>query len=318
MSSRNKYNTPEKRYIRDRWLKYSKQRAKANNVEFIKYLTLPGRDCYDIIHLSEIIKKKEVGYDKDYLTFVEKDIEYYTDIRNKLPRANNYKGSFEDFVENARQGIDGINGDDNTVNYYTFFPYDVVNLDFTWSPFRHGDSCTSPQMQSIKTLFELQSIHHSPFSLFLTFSATEKFDDNEGKKAVNEALVTISNNPKHLDFKKLLVKHGYKEGEPYYDITEYHKFLLVGVPMIIINYGYIHNFDISCINRFTYIGTGNTTRMISMIFDCKHLSTDSYNGMIIETINNKLRPFQLQGIFNHYEDINELFKRNKELKLKYF
>ena len=314
MTKHNKYDTPEKRFIRDEWLDASKKRLEINKTDFIKYLTLPGRECYDIIHMNGLLKKTEVGYDKDYLTFVEKEIEYITDIRNKLPRANYYQGTIEFFFNDALDGAEGKDSENKRLMYYNLFPFDVINLDFTKSPFKHGEKKTSPQMKAIHKLFELQKIRKHSFTLFLTFSGIKKADDNLGRIAVNNAIVKTSNEPQNKDFKKILDK---KSSSPYYDNLKYKKFLLIGVPVIIINYGCLHHFNVKCTKRYTYIGSGNNAVMISMIFDCEFLSSNAYNGNLFNEITNKIRPKRLKEIFNHYEDINELFKRDKELKSKY-
>ncbi|MFW9879036.1 MAG: hypothetical protein ACFFG0_38645, partial [Candidatus Thorarchaeota archaeon] len=161
MSNHDPFNTPEKRYVRDQWFNAARVIKKNNNVAFINYCTFPGRNCHDVIRLKSLLKTKEIGktfYDEKSLTFFEKDIELITEIRNKLPGARFFNGFFEDFVKAAWEGRNIRPGQNSTeINPFDYFPYDVINLDYTGPGFKHNGKKTSSEMSSIYSLFEIQA-----------------------------------------------------------------------------------------------------------------------------------------------------------------
>jgi len=323
MTSEDPFNTPEKKYKRDSWFTFAQQRKTKNTVQNINYLTFPGINCHDIIKLKSLLKTTPIGYDKESLTFIEKGLEAITDIRDKLPGARFYPGFFEDFVKDAWDGR-AIQRPPSVelTNYFEFFPYDVINLDFTGSAFYHEDRPVSPQMAAINTLFELQSLKHKSFTLFLTFSGVRWKDDDRGRDEVNNAIHICLDNEENSQFKTKF-NEIYRGGSPYYSVPEnnhraltYKDFLLVGIPIIIINYGFSKNFNVSCKKRFCYKGEGNRAIMVSFIFDCEFVDTSSYDdGSISHLIT--LKPIKLGEIFDHKEDINQLFLDNPELKNRY-
>lgn len=310
------FNTPEKAYMRDRWYHWAERRRSTNSVGFINYCTFPGLNCHDVIKLKPLLKITKTGYDKDSLTFFEKDIEIITDIRDKLPGAWHYLGHFEDFVQAASEGQNIRPDPESTeVNPFTLFPYDVVNLDYTGPGFKHKGKKTSAEMASIYTLFEIQSFKHKSFTLFLTFPAINRGDDDQGKNALNQCI--INNMRQHDDFRHSFEGRYRGIDSPYYSTERrralsYKEFLLISVPLIIINYGFQNRFDTICRERYSYIGEGNDALMVSFIFDCNYIGTNTYHAEI-----NRLQPTRVVSIFNHYQNINEYFEANPDIRQRY-
>jgi hypothetical protein len=316
------FDTPEKRYVRNHWLQAATKRKKSNNVEHINYLTLPGKNRHDVLLLKDIIKETKTGYDKDSLTFIEKDIGTYVDIRNKLPGAIDFRCTFERFIERALDSKRILPTDSEKYDPLKCFPYDVVNLDFTGSVFNHGNKEISPQMKAIHGLFEIQSFRRRSFTLFLTSTGIKKADDDPGRIAVNNAIEETFNDPNFKEFKETFDNRFPNVMPPYNymhinnQLLKYKDFLLIGVPLIIINYGFSNKFDTKCVNRFFYVGEGNTALMLSFIFECEYISSFDYGGRSRQTIIND-QPQRLCGIFDHLVDIKTLFKENPLIKTKY-
>ena len=321
MTTEDIFNTPEKKYKRKHWLQAAEDRKQKNNVDFINYCTLPGKNCHDVFLLKHLLKTTKTGFRKESLTFFEKDTETIVDIWNNLPGARHYTGYFEIFIQAALDGINLIDNHSEEIDPLSFFPYDVINLDFTTSAFKHGGQDVSPQMSAIYQLFEIQSFKHKAFTLFLTFAGIRGSDDESGRCEVNSAIVNIIESPTNSEFKSKFETFNPGVTPPYYSggghrALAYKDFLLVGIPLIIINYGFSKNFDVKCTKRFSYVGTGNKALMVSFIFDCEYFGSSRYGGETIET-SLALQPQRLCEIFNHYEDINELFEDHPEIKEEY-
>jgi len=306
------FDTPQKKYVRTYWLKASEKRKEMNGVEFINYCTFPGRNCHDVILLDPLLKKNKTGYLPETLTFFEKDIEVITDIRNNLPGARYYCGYFEEFVQ-ATVDNRQITPDQESegVNPLKYFPYDVINLDYTGPGFKHEGKKTSNEMRAIYQVFEIQGFKHKSFTLFLTFPAVKRWDDSTGREELNKSIIDSLSNPDNVSFKSKFYELYPKVTPPYYsNETKRHKalgyrdFLLISIPIVIINFGFRNNFDVKCRKRFYYIGEGNETLMVSFIFDCDYLASDAYNGTP-DTKIKRLRPIRLREIFNQKTDVNK-------------
>lgn len=323
MSAYDPYDNPEKRYIRKQWFIAATERKKKNKVPFINYCTLPGKNCHDVMLLKPLLNVTKTGFDPNSLTFFENNTETVVDIWNKLPNARHYVGNVEDFIGAAMEGkkllLESEVTDLDEITPFDFFPYDVVNLDFTKSAFKHGDRTVSPQMDAIYKLFEIQKFKHRSFTLFLTFTGFKGADDEKGMVEVNNAIDYSLQNPLNKQFKTEFEHHYLYTTPPYYPTDksrnwDYKHFVCLGIPLIVINYGFSNNFDVLCKRRYSYIGRGNKALMVSFIFDCEYLGSAGYSST--QTTLNSL-PIRLCEIFSHYEDINKLFAENPEIEKEY-
>lgn len=303
------YNTPEKWYVRDKWVYYASKRKEKNQRDFIRLLTLTSTKCYDIDFFKNknLLLTTDTGYAAESLTFCEYTPERFVLIHNRLPGARGFNGKLEDFVK--------AGSTDLTRRAERWFPYDVINLDFTKPGFRHREKKTSIMMDTISKIFVIQGFKEQAFSLFLTIPAirSRSGNDTTGIEQLNECL---SNNlgGDYPDFRnKFLVKY------PNAQIRPYHEFLLVVVPKLIIKYGQSKIFDVQCRERCTYINRGARTTMVTFIFDCEYIGLQNgyggnnpanilasqYQGRIIEIIE------------EDYQDINERFRQDAHLEEKY-
>ncbi|MCK4326306.1 hypothetical protein KAW55_06075, partial [bacterium] len=190
------YNTPEKWFIRERWLKLALDRKNKNKRKFIRLLTLTSIKAYDIIFLCDngLFQTTDTGYSSESITFCEKRPERYTRIYNTLPGARAYQGTFEEFV-----GAGDIGFTDRAKKW---FPFDVINLDFSGPAFKHHGKNTSKVMEAISKMFMIQSFKKQSFSLFLSIPAVRKWDDDIGRQQLLRCLNTNLKSKETTKFKE--------------------------------------------------------------------------------------------------------------------
>jgi hypothetical protein len=301
------YNTPEKWFIRELWAKFALNRKKKNKKQYIRLLTLTSIKAYDIILLCEkgLIQTTETGYSPESVAFCERDPERYTRIYNTLPGAKAYQGTFEDFV-----GAGDIGYTDRARKW---FPFDVVNLDFSCPMFKHRGRKTSRLIEAILKMFMIQSFKKQSFSLFLSVPAVKKWDDEEGRKQLSDCLKVNLRGKETTKFREVFKQKYPKK------IDGYYKFLLVAVPKLIIKYGQSQTFDVDCLGRYTYIGETARTKMVSFMFDCEYQGLpDGYGGENPTSILAKVYPERvLKIIEKDYVDINKEFDEQPDVKKKY-
>ncbi len=297
------YNTPEKWFVREKWAYFASNRKSKNKRKFIRLLTLTSTKAYDIALFSkkELIQTTETGYSPESVAFCERDHERYTRIHNTLPGARAYLGTFEEFV-----GAGGIGFTDRARKW---FPFDVINLDFSGPLFKHQERNTSKVMDAILKMFMAQDFMKQSFTLFLSLPAVRKWDDDVGRKQLLDCLSINLTSQETTKFKDIFEqKYSSKE------INSYYEFLLVTVPKLIIKYGQSKNFDVDCLERYTYIGA--KTKMVSFIFDCEYRGLpNGYGGENPASVLAKVYPERvLKIIAQDYIDINKVFKEKIEIK----
>ena len=301
------YNTSEKWFVREKWAHYALIRKDRNKRKFIRLLTLTSIKAYDIIFLSKkgLIHTTDTGYSPESVAFCEKNPERYTRIYNCLPGARGYQGTFEEFVGAGNIGF--------TDRAKKWFPFDVINLDFSGPMFRHEDSNTSKVMDALLKMFMIQEFTKQSFTLFLSVPAVKKWDDETGRKQLSDCLSVNLTSKETIKFKE-----AFEQRHPSEQINSYYQFLLVTVPKIIIKYGQSKNFDVDCLDRFTYIGENAQTRMVSFIFDCEYKGLpDGYGGENPASVLAKVYPDRvLKTITQNYIDINRVFEEQSEIKKK--
>lgn len=301
------YNTPEKWYVRDKWAKYALKRKEKNKREFIRLLTLTSTKCYDVEFFRDngLLQMTGTGYAPESVTFCECNHERYVLIRNKLPGARDFFGELEYFVGSGTPSF--------TVRAQKWFPYDVVNLDFTKPGFKHKGKKTSAMADTISKILIIQGFKKQSFSLFLTLPAIKSGNDVSGIKELNNCLTS------NLEGKYSEFEDNFFRKYPQAKFPSYREFLLVVVPKLIIRYGQSENFDVQCQERCTYIGKGAKAVMITFIFDCEYVGLpDGYGGANPADILAEKYPKRiLEIIKREYEDINKKFVQDKQLEEKY-
>jgi hypothetical protein len=301
------YNTPEKWYIRDKWAKYALERKKKNGINFVRLLTLSSTKCYDVEFFKDkgLLLTTETGYAPESVTFCEYNYERYVLIRNRLPGARDFCGELEYFV--------GVGSPGFTKRAQKWFPYDVINLDFTKPGFKQKGKKTSVMMDTISKIFMIQKFKKQSFTLFLTLPAIKRADDTTGMVQLESCLKS------NLGGKYSEFENNFLGKYPKAKFPNYREFLLVVVPKLIIRYGQNESFDIQCQERCTYIGKGARAVMITFIFDCEYVGLpDGYGGANPADILAKQYPKRILGIIKRdHEDINKSFTQNHRLKDKY-
>jgi len=301
------YNSPEKWHVRTKWVYYASKRKERAGKKYINLLTLTSTRCYDIklFQREGLIQTTDTGYLPHSLTFCEYNPERYAKIRNLLPGARDWRRNIENLVEAGNSHISD--------RAQKWFPYDVINLDFTKPGFKQKEEKTSKTIQTISKIFLIQRLKNHSFTLFITLPAIEQGNDLTGKTELDKCL-NSNLDGSYPDFEgKFLGKY------PKETFPSYCEFLLVVVPKLIIKYGQSENFDTSCLERCCYINEGARTLMVSFMFDCELIGLqDGYGSKNPAEVLAKLYEPRIVGILeNEFEDINARFKKEPELREYY-
>ncbi|MHC3129886.1 MAG: hypothetical protein IBV52_07420 [Candidatus Bathyarchaeota archaeon] len=284
------YNTNEKWYIRRKWLKYCEDRIAKSNRDHMKLLTLTCTKTYDIQLFLEhgLILKTEIGFDSNCLAFCEIDNHRFALIQNKLPGARYFNGSFENLVGAGRVNC--------ASRKEIWFPFDVVNLDIKGCIL----SEKARVLDAISKLFIIQRLKGQSFTLFLTICSIEEGDFTEKIMDIQKFL---NNNLKNRElFEKFFEKY------PTGIIPEYYQFQAETIPKRIVEIGFFERFDVSCAEKLTYIGETNTTRMISLVFECEFQGDSDLTGLA------ELRNLRMIEMFDkECEDVNELLANDADI-----
>jgi hypothetical protein len=301
------YNTPEKWYVRDKWVRYAQERKDKNDRDFIRLLTLTSTNCYDVEFFRDkgLLLLTETGYAAETVTFCEYIQERYVLIRNRLPGARAFFGKLE--------GLVGAGSTCLTHRAERWFPYDIINLDFTKPGFRHGEKKTSLMMDTVSKIFVIHGLKEQSFSLFLTFPAIRRADDEGGIEQLDNCLKSNLGG-RYPDFENTLL-----EKYPRAEIRNYREFLLVVAPKLVIKYGQGRNFDIECRERCTYVNTGAKAVMVTFVFECEYVGLpNNYGGENPGDILARQYPTRiLEIIEREHEDINSILSQNGRLKERY-
>lgn len=248
------YNTPEKAFVRSRWVHFARQRMNSIPATSIRYLTLPGVGCFDVIEFrrENLLKMdSDTQFNDDGLAFCEKTPEKFARIRDKLTNARSYLGRYEQFVG---AGQIGVSREANT-----WFPFDVINLDFT-GPLLQPRGL----LDSVRKTIIIQSQRQCSFTLFLTIKCAEGWESAE---RVNELRTNMQLNltqDSTADFRASFMRRypRYNEdGIPFCELMSY------AIPKLLIRDGIDRAFDVECVERYIYTGTGNQSIMLAFIMN---------------------------------------------------
>ena len=301
------YNSPEKWHVRTKWIHYASRRKDKSGKDYINLLTLTSTKCYDIklFQHEGLILTTDTGYAPHSLTFCEYHPERYANIRNLLPGARDWRGKIESLVEAGNSHISN--------RAQRWFPYDVINLDFTKPGFRQKEEKTSITMQTISKIFMIQRLQSRSFTLFVTLPAIEQGNDVTGKTELGNCLKSNLDG-RYPNFEKNFLQKYPKEA-----FHDYREFLLVVVPKLIIKYGQSESFDTKCLERCCYINEGAQTTMVTFMFDCEFIGLqDGYGGKNPTEILAELYQGRIVEILEHdFEDINARFAKEPELRQHY-
>jgi hypothetical protein len=308
-------NNPEKWFVRNRWLKHARRRLDKVSKGFVKFFTLPGVEGFDVrlFKLYGLLKTTATGFDPESLAYCEEIAERYTRIGNLLANARRFNGSYESLVG---VGISGF-----TARADQWFPFDVINLDFSGPGFNQPGRNTSRTAEALLKTFKLQKSKRSSFSLFITIPANPVWNDESGKRQLEQCLRTNLTDNQTREFTRAFNDRYPKvqqDPSPAYRAMPYHEFLLITVPKLVIKYGLDEWFVVVCEEKLTYIGEGHTTKMVSFCFECEYVGLpDGYGGQpqtlqlhqYSENVANILR--------TPNTDINRVLASHPKLRRKY-
>lgn len=244
-------DSPEKQHIRSQlWLPLLKRRKEAKGSR-IKYLTLPGK------HLTELQLLVEAGLIEgmnDLLLCEARVLEYYQICRDlpsllyecpaEIPTIA--LGRVEDLISDGRLN--------------DHLPIDAANLDFEGGAWGSNRSETSKKLEAIQQLIAVQGQSRHPFTLFVTLSS------RGGGESILEAV---------LEEYRTVFEEDVWDGIAG---LPHHGKVLKAFPVILIHWGIDNDFDTLCTHRYTYVGTGMSTRMLKFAFEFEPLEMSQFGS----------------------------------------
>lgn len=317
------FNTPQKKYIRHEvWGKYARIRKEKSTSDFVRYLTFPAEGCYDIKILEGmgLLKTVQIDGKTKYKSvgFCETDSEKFARIQQKLPDAKHHNGEYEELVGAYDTAIPD--------KAQRWFPFDVINLDFTSPLFYWKYSVNKEKVtNSILRTFQIQKIRRTSFTLFLTLPARKDDDVLRGKEKLDNIVKENLGNPRQIQFKeRFFEKYNVNLSTYIFDQIDYREYLLMSIPKMVINMGIRESFDVVCCERFSYKGDhydgrSNLTNMLTFVFECEIVGNpDGYSGINpVEILNDRYPRRVLDYFTSTYTVINDLFESDNTLKTRY-
>lgn len=301
------YNTPEKAYVRDRWLHYARERARTKGTSTINLFTLPGVECLDVRLFRSnglIAMQSSTQYDPRGLTFCEYDALRYGKIRERLTYAKQVRQKYEQFV-----GTDRAFNAARTAD--SCFPYDVMNLDFQGPLLRPRGL-----LDAISRTTRIQSALHRSYTLFLTVKCDEELESTDRLSQLRTGLDNNLTSPTTQAFKS-----GFLGRYPGYPGTPlgFPDLMLVSIPKYLIKDGVSNSYDTTCPERYVYVGQGHTTRMLTFILTYEYVGMgeslgDDPRGDALAAYPTRVS----QMIGTDYLDINRHFEDHAEVRDYYF
>lgn len=286
------FNTRQKWYVRKKWVEYSIIRKDKNNRGFIRLLTLTCTQVYEIKLLLDnnlLLLKDSRAFDPRCLAFCEMSDHRFALIQGALPGAKYFKGRLEDLVGAGRVGF-GISKVD------AWFPFDVINLDINESILKRN----SRIMEAIRKLFIIQNMRRQSFTLFLTISSVREGDYDANIETLRQSFNRNLSDPE--------IEREFLEKHPNGTFEQYHDFQSITIPKKIVEYGLSQGFDTRCNERFTYVGQGLSTRMVSLIFECEYLGSSELEHLA-EIRRNRI----LEILENDCKDVNQILEQDAEV-----
>jgi hypothetical protein len=161
-------------------------------------------------------------------------------------------------------------------NEKSFFPFHLVNLDYTSGAFHVDQPRRLPtKLETVQMIINNQEEHATSFLLFLAVAAKADVDNDLGRLFVQKAA---------FDLAKRLGKT-----EPLFDLTRdlaktYPETLATIVPCIVIRMGGEHHFDTHCIGKAVYRPYRSAkTTILSFVFNLEYenvpLTLSSHQSM---------------------------------------
>lgn len=296
------YNTPEKAYIRSRWIHYARQRLNSTMAGDIRYFTLPGVGCYDIITFQQnnlLRMDSATQFNERSLAFCEKNPEKFARIRDKLTNARAYYGRYEQFIG---AGQFNVSREANA-----WFPFDVINLDFT-GPLLQPKGL----LDSIRKTVLIQNQYHCGFTLYVTIKCDESWESEERINELKENMNTNLTQASTAEFRSRFLERypNYGTGEiPFCEL------MLYAIPKLLIRDGIDKAFDVNSEERFLYIGTGNQSTMLAFILNYEYRGLEGIHGAEPNSDLVNSYPMKVRSLAEaHFVNINQFFEAQPAAK----
>ncbi len=203
----------------------------------MRLFTLCGEDALDVqLFANEgLITADARGYPD--VSWCEGSQETASVLRAKLGRVRrSYFGRLEDLAKGG--------------TFAKWFPFDMVNLDFTSRPFPRSQPPFNSTWDVVKSVLQEQSRNQTGFELFLTFNADR---DPANEEAVHQLVNVVEDNFSSREWAREAFLETADGASPA-DLScqEYDKFLLLALPKFLARLAADESMSVSNLGRFAY------------------------------------------------------------------
>lgn len=229
--------SPVKHYVRlNGWLPSARTRYERVNRP-LRLFTLCGEDAIDVrlFAAERLIEKDSRGFPG--VSWCELSPETASILRTKLGRVSR---SFLGTLEKLSQ----------TAEFKEWFPFDVINLDFTSLPFPRSQPPFNSTWVAVTTILACQQTHRAGCELFLTFNADRSPANDD---AVNQLVSLVETNFESRNWSRDLFMST-SGGVLPADLSssQYDKFLLIALPKFVGRLAADQGFGVRELGRFAY------------------------------------------------------------------
>ena len=203
----------------------------------------------------------------------------------------------------------GVGGYNASSKANQWFPFDVLNLDFSGPLLR-----PLGLLEAVQKTVQIQAAKKCSFTLFLTVKCDPQIESQDRVQELRQGLRNNLNELATKDFREI-----FEEKYPDYPMKdmEFCSFMSLALPKSMIKHGMQYMFDTKCVERHSYVGSGHKTRMLSFIFTYEYMGMyDLGSNPGYDTLT-KLYPSRVKELIEKDGvDVNELLVNDAGLKAK--
>jgi branched-subunit amino acid transport protein AzlD len=287
---REHFNSPEKRWVRERlWL--PKLRAfRAHTTEDLKYLTFAGPEGHDIELFC--VRRKLIQLERVHVW--EKFPSVAGSLRDKYgPMLDIKQGEASDLVKAKDER--------------RRFPFHVINLDYTEGAFNMQQTRWTPiKVETLENVVAIQRECASSFLLFLAVAAAADVDTEIGRSFVQKMAFDVATRLGRTEPLFILTRNLSRQ---------YAAVLADVLPCAVIRIAGEKCFDASCIGKAVYRPFGSRrTTILSLAFSFEYANppVSQTFHQIITVMDRTIETRQRDSFSVPLVDVNERIRRRRE------
>src|SRR5579864_1878775 len=282
------FNSPQKKWVRRFFWLPAMEALRARTNQELKYLTFAGPGGYDI----DFFTQKSI-FRMEKIRVWEKSADAARALQSKYGLA---------FQVKIGEALDLSKSKDER----PYFPYSVINLDFTNGAFQLSQARHIPhKFELIGNIMQAQREHTESFMLLLAFAGAADVDSDHGKAFVQKTAFDLA------------TRFGYTA--PLFDLTRapqktYPQTLAAVIPCAVIRLGGESFYDTQCLGKALYFPYGRKrTAMVCFIFQLTYdnPALSETNLQVFKRMDEIVVRRQQESLAVSLQNVNNLIRSSK-------